>query len=33
MYDLKTMERPPTYDTAGERLPEDRIVLGSIQIK
>jgi hypothetical protein len=33
MYDLKTMERPPTYDAAGERLPQDRIVLGSIQIE
>jgi hypothetical protein len=33
MYDLETMGRPPTFDAAGARLPEDRVVLGTIQVE
>ena len=32
MYDLESMERLPALDAAGERLPEDRIVLGWLRI-
>jgi hypothetical protein len=30
MYDLETLQRAPAYDGAGERLPDDRIVLHSL---
>jgi hypothetical protein len=33
MYDPESMERLPAYSAAGERLSEDRIVLGSVRIK
>jgi hypothetical protein len=33
MYDLKTLERVPAYDSVGERLPQDRIVLGAIDVQ
>jgi hypothetical protein len=33
MYDLETMARPPTFDAGGARLPEDRVVLGTIQVE
>jgi 4-amino-4-deoxy-L-arabinose transferase-like glycosyltransferase len=32
MYDVDSMERLPAYSSAGEPLPEDRIVLGSVRI-
>jgi hypothetical protein len=33
MYDVKSMQRLDAYDASGERLPEDRIVLGSLRIE
>jgi hypothetical protein len=33
MYDIETMERLPAYDAAGERQPEDRIVLGVLGVE
>ena len=33
MYDADSVERLPAYNAAGERLAEDRIVLGSVHIK
>ena len=33
MYDAETLERVPAYDAAGERLPEDRIVLASLRVQ
>jgi hypothetical protein len=33
MYELETMQRVPAYTRAGERLPEDRIVLGSVVVE
>jgi len=33
MYDVKSMQRLDAYDAAGERLSEDRIVLGSLRIE
>jgi len=33
MYDAASMERLPAYNASGERLPQDRIVLGSIHIQ
>jgi hypothetical protein len=33
MYDLKTLERVPTFDNAGVRLPMDAIVLTSIDVQ
>jgi len=33
MYDIETMERVPTYGPAGERLPEDRIVVGTLRVE
>jgi hypothetical protein len=33
MYDLATLERAPAYDSVGERLPQDRIVLSKIQVQ
>lgn len=33
MYDAVTMVRLPAYDAAGERLPEDRIVLSSFRVQ
>jgi hypothetical protein len=32
MYDPETLERAPAYDSAGERLPHDRIVLQSLLV-
>ena len=33
MYDMETMERLPAYNAAGERLPEERIIVGSLHIE
>jgi hypothetical protein len=33
MYDAESMERLPAHDAAGGRLPEDRVVLGSVRIR
>jgi hypothetical protein len=33
MYDIETMERLPAYDVMGERLPDDRVVLGSLRVE
>jgi hypothetical protein len=33
MYDLETLQRAPTYNDAGERLPQDAIVLGTIRVE
>jgi len=33
MYDIETMERLAAFNAAGERLPEGRIVLGSLTVK
>jgi hypothetical protein len=33
MYDVDTMERLVVYDAAGERLPQDRVVLSSLRIE
>jgi hypothetical protein len=32
MYDVTTMERLPAYNASGERLPEDRIVVGLVVV-
>ena len=33
MYDPKSVARLPAYDAVGKRLPDDRIVLGSLRIQ
>jgi hypothetical protein len=33
MYDLETLERAPAYNSAGERLLHDRIVLGTVRVQ
>ena len=32
MYDPQTLQRLPAYDASGQRLPEDRILLGEIEV-
>ena len=33
MYDPETMERVPAYDASGERLPEDRVIVGMVRVQ
>jgi hypothetical protein len=33
MYDLETLERVPTFDSAGARLPQDAIPLASVDVQ
>ncbi|MGD2079096.1 MAG: hypothetical protein PVH18_11985, partial [Chloroflexota bacterium] len=32
MYDVYTAERLPAYDGSGQRLPEDRVILGTVTV-
>lgn len=33
MYDPETMQRVPAYDASGERLPEDRVIVGMVRVQ